>query len=165
MAALPRADPTRRCMPVGDWSMTDQRMWAESQQQGDFLEEGGRASTWSPLTRGTVESGYGRYLTWRAATEPLDPDGSIASYLRPGLATAYARHLLTINVPRTVIGRLAALDMLARAMVPQGDWSFLRCLQVWVRRHPTGGDGYGRKLARLRHSRELLDLGLELIGK
>jgi hypothetical protein len=165
ITVLSRADPARRCMPVGEWSTTDQRFWAEAQQPGDFLEEGGRAAAWSPLTRKTVESGYGRYLTWRAATEPLDLDGSITSYLQPGLAAAYARHLLTLNAPVTVIGRLTALDMLARAMTTHGDWGFLRRLQVWVRWHATGGDGYGRKLTRLRHSRELLDLGLELIRK
>ena len=128
----------------------------------DILDPGGRAATWSPLGRKTVERGYGRYLTWLALTGRLNVDDSIPVRLRPEFATAYVEHLRERNAPYTVISRLGQLAMFAAVAAPICDRSHLNRLQARVRAR---GLGPGRKAGRLRHSAELAELGLQLVEK
>lgn len=167
MGRLPRppVDPARRCMPKAEWPVVYRQGWEQAQASGDVLDEGGPARRWAPLTRRRVERGLGRYLTWDAANGGSDPAGPLAELLRPDRVVAYARHLLTVNAPLTVAGRLGALAMFAGAVDPASDWSFLRRVRAWTLTQP-GTPGHRLpKAARLRHSRELLDLGLALVAR
>lgn len=158
-------DPARRCMPQAEWPAGDRRWWERAQEPGDILDGGGPASHWAPLTRLTVARGYGRYLTWLAGEEMLDTAGPLAARVRPDRVAAYTRHLLARNAPLTVAGRLGALAMFAGAVAPEGDWGFVRRVRAWSLNQPGTPGGREPKAARLRHSRELLDLGLELVAQ
>ena len=94
-----------------------------------------------PLPRGAQ---LGRYLTWLAVTQQLDAETSVASRLARPLVAAFVEHLLVLNTAQTVISRLNALDLFARAVLPNQDWRFLRQLQQRLRPRVRGQPAKGR---------------------
>jgi integrase/recombinase XerD len=154
--------PERCALSVAEWPAADRALWQAAQRSGGFLEEAGRAARWAAESRYRVERGYGRYLTWLACTQQLDPEASVASRLTRPIVAAFVEHLLALNTAQTVISRLNTLHLFARATVPNRDWSFLGQLQQQLRSKVRDSR---QKALRLRHTIELLELGKALIGR
>ena len=143
----------RRCLPVSEWPSGDRRTWEAILQPAGFLERASPAAAWATATRRAVAKSYGRYLAWLARTGQLEPGAALPARLTPATLAAFVEHLLGLNVARTVITRLIHLDMLARAVAPERDWSFLR---AWQRRLEPPGAGHqqeGRAAAARRRLR------------
>src|SRR5205085_5581011 len=60
---------SRRCLPVEEWPEPDRRAWEAAHRRGGLLDEDGLAADWAPATSGLIAAGYGRYLSFVAATE------------------------------------------------------------------------------------------------
>jgi integrase/recombinase XerD len=158
-------DPARRAMPVAEWPEGDRVRWHRAQRPAeDVLDDGGPAAAWAPRTRDNVQSGVGRFLTWLRHTGRLGDGNSVLDHLRPGPVLAYAEDLLGVNRVSSVEWRIRALQLFAQAVDPKGPWEFLGRLQAGLQQ------GLGRGVApareqRLRHSRDLMQRGQDLIAR
>ena len=68
-----------------------------------------------------------------------------------------------MNLVSSVVWRIRALQLFAQAVSPNGSWQFLGQLQAGLQRGQWRGDEV-RKRLRLRHSRDLMQLGQDLIA-
>ena len=110
----------------------------------DVLDEGGRAAAWAPRTRGNVQAGVGRFLTWLQRTGRLNGGDSVLDHLQPESVLAYAEDLLGVNKVSSVVWRIRALQLFAQAVSPKGSWQFLGRLQAGLQR----GQGRGAEAAK-----------------
>ena len=65
--------PVRRCLPVAQWPEADRAAWAAAHRRGGLLDDDGLAASWAPATNTIIAGGYGRFLSYLAETEGLDP--------------------------------------------------------------------------------------------
>ena len=158
-------DPARRAMPVAEWPERDRGLWQEAMRPpADVLDDGGRAATWAPRTHGNVQAGVGRFLTWLQRAGCRDEGDSVLEHLQPEVVLVYAKDLLGVNRVSSVVWRIRALQLFAQAVSPERDWGFLGRLQAGLERGQGRGAGTDKRL-RLRHSRDLMQLGQELIAR
>jgi integrase/recombinase XerD len=153
---------TNRCMPVAEWPPLDRAAWAAALRPGDPFEPGGLAAGWSAATRTMTESGYGRWATWLARRDLLDPLVPPDARVSRERVSAYMADLRAEVGDFTVQGRLQQLGDALRTMVPDQNWHWilraanrLRCQAVSVR----------NKRSRLQSPDRLVALGKQLMAQ
>jgi len=151
------------CVPLAEWPQPDRLAWAEALRPADAFDLVQRlAATWRPRTRDTVQNGYGRYLTWLAAQDlldPLDPPGSRVTRDR---VRAYRADLARTLSDYSVVSRIAQLGQALQVMAPEQDWGWVRRGSERLRAKAVP---VRDKLGRMRPAHEVLQLGLDLIEK
>jgi integrase len=151
------------CLPSPEWPEPDRLAWAEALRPTDAFDLVQRpATSWRPKTRQSVENGYGRFLTWLAAQDLLDPETTPGSRITRDRVRAYRTELARTVADYSVVARIAQLGQALRVMAPEQDWG-------WIRR---GSERLGAKAvpvrdkrARMQPAHEVLQLGLDLIEK
>jgi integrase len=155
------AMPPNRCMPLAEWPATDQSAWNATLQPGDVLDPGGIAAGWAAATRTIVISGYGRWLTWLAGRDLLDPRLPPASRVTRQRLRDYAEDLRSTVAPFTVAARLEQIGNAMRAMAPEADWHWIQRAADRLRARAVPARD---KRARLRSPAQLLALGMQLMA-
>jgi site-specific recombinase XerD len=152
--------PERRCLPIEEWPAKDRDAWKTILCRAGFLEQASPASAWASDSRRSVAKSYGRLVGWLASRGRLDHDLGPLDRLVPTMLAEFIQDISTLNAAGTVITRLIHLEMLARALAPTRDWSFLR---QWQRRLEPDTRDVSRKLRRLRRTDECVELGFKLM--
>jgi integrase/recombinase XerD len=152
--------PQRRCLPVDLWPERDRRLWQEALTPGDVLADGGARADHQAITNTKDAKGYGRWLTYLQFNAPETLALPAEDRITAERVRAYVQHLLTLgNGTQTILDRLQELDGVARVMAPLRNWRFIRRTASRVRaRHVPA-----RHKRNMRHSDELLSLGLQLM--
>lgn len=115
-----------------------------------------------PATSGLIAAGYGRFLSYLAETEGLDPTVSPRDRITRPRVGAYVDHLRERNHSSTVAGRVSQLGRAAAVMVPNADWAWLRRMLARLRRMATPARD---DRARLMPALTLLDLATTLMQR
>jgi len=155
--------PERTCMKVACWPEQDRRLWLAALLPADPFEPiGGACAKLADTSNQKTEKGYGRWLTWLAATGQLDPAMPPGERITPDRVKAYRAHLAALgNCSRTILDRLQELGDTARVIAPHMSWDFIKRIAAQVRaQHRPARD----KRARLRMTDELVALGMRLMA-
>jgi integrase/recombinase XerD len=160
---MPREyDPARTCMKVELWPAAERKAWEAALKKGRLFDKPGRGAHWKPLTVVANAKSYGRWLSWLAREQLLDPGAGPCQQITPENVGRYMDHLATQVSTGMIAHRIADLYTVAKAMDPACDWSWIR--EAWYR---TSHDAkpVKNKLARLVNARDLHRFGLELMKK
>lgn len=129
--ALPREDPTRRCMPFVEWPEIDRLAWTAAIAKADtLLDEAGLASNWRPATLKWVRDGYGRWLTFLDRQGLLDHDCPPADRLTEDRLRALIVELKAAVSSNTLRNRIVGLKEAMRVMAPDREFRYLRRAQT-----------------------------------
>ncbi len=161
---MPRQyDPRRTCLKVELWPAREQRVWETALKKGGVFDEStGDGAHWAPLTVEANRKSYGRWLGWLQRKAMLDPAKGPCQELTQDNVRAYVEDLSREVSTGMVAHRLADLYTVAQAMVPDGDWRWIR--NGWYRaRHASRP--VRDKQARVVNSRDLFLHGLELMRR
>ena len=152
----------RLCIPLVDWSPQDQEAVRRARTPGLRRSGGGRAVSWRPTTLALMIEAVGHYLGFLSIAGVSLKAAALPALVREDKVLAWitamqARHLTANTVRFRVTGLLHGCQV----MYPFENWTWLKRV---VRDLPDGRlQSRRRKLPQLRHSRELLRLGLDLI--
>jgi hypothetical protein len=137
-----------------------QAAWTVARRPGALLRQTGVAARWSEPTKVHVIRGIGTFLFWVQESGLADPSAAFADLVTPPHVMAYAAARRTQTRDATVRTQLVGLLRGMAVMVRDRDWSWIRRLIASI---PDGrAASRQRKQPRLRHSLELLDLGVQL---
>jgi integrase/recombinase XerD len=154
--------PVRRCLPVAQWPEADCAAWAAAHRRGGLLDDDGLAAAWAAATSGLIAAGYGRFLSYLAETEGLDPTASPRDRVTRPRVEAYVARLSEHNHSSTVAGRVRQLGRAAAVMTPDADWAWLRRMLARLRQMATPARD---DRARLMPALTLLDLATTLMQR
>lgn len=150
----------RNCRYPADWPDDLQAAWATACRPGSLLRQTGVADRWSEPTKVHVIRGIGTFLFWLQESGLAGPFAAFADLVTPHHVMAYAAARRTRTRDATVRTQLVGLLRGMAVMHPHRDWSWMRRLLASIPEGRT--ESRQRKQPRLRHSLELLDLGLRL---
>lgn len=155
--------PSRTCMKFKDWPEQDRLLWMHAVDPLDPFagDSGGERASLRPLSKSTIEKGYGRWLTFLAGRGLLAVETEPTARITAADVLAYVQELQSLrNRKTTILNRLQELGSVAKVGAPAHDWSFISQLAKRVRGKPeTARD----KRSRLVGSNELLGLGMSLM--
>jgi hypothetical protein len=126
MMIPPRLDPARRCLPVCEWPVLDQTLWAKAQLPANVLDDPGPASSWRQPTRQARETAYGRWLGFLLRCGELDSVARPEERVTPERVAAYVEHLRAMTASTSTWSMVSRLDAMMRALAPAADWTWLR---------------------------------------
>ena len=115
-----------KALPVALWPPADRAAWQAAMTPGDPFEPGGLAATWSAATRRKMACGYGRFLRWLKGRGELDEAVGPAARITRERLTAYLDEIRRSNRGHTIQSRIQELGDALRALVPEGDWRFIK---------------------------------------
>lgn len=155
---------SRRCnksgliaVPVGDWPLPDRLAWEAALYNGDILEDAGRAAHWSAKNRRAVVIYFGQWISWRHAHGIPTQDAS-RLWAKPEVLQAFVAYLRPRLAPASVATMIRNLNAALRVMYPGFDRTALkrRLARLQALAKPSRN-----KPARIRHSRQLLEAGID----
>jgi integrase/recombinase XerD len=150
----------RNCYYPIDWPGDLQVAWTAACRPGSLLRQTGIAARWSEPTKTHVIRGIGTYLFWLRERGVGNHSAAFADLITPANVIAYAAARRLQSRDATVRTQLVGLLRGMAVMYPHRDWSWIRRLLASI---PEGrAASRKRKQPRLRHSLELLELGLSL---
>ena len=115
-----------KSLPVALWPPADRAAWQAAMTPGDPFEPGGIAASWSEATRRKMACGYGRFLVWLKQRGELDEAVGPAVRITRERLTAYLDEIRRSNRGHTIQSRIQELGDALRALVPEGDWRFIK---------------------------------------
>ncbi len=118
--------------------------------------------SWAPVTTGLIAAGYGRFLSYLAESEGLDPRAFPRDRITRPRVEAYVAHLREHNHSSTIAGRVLQLGRAAAVLAPDADWTWLRRMLARLRRMATPARD---DRARLMPAVTLLDLATTLMQR
>ena len=153
--------PERACLRLEGWPQADRHLWETALQPGDALEPGGARERYATISNRKVERGYGRWLTWLAARNALDPAVPPANRITRDRVIAYVSDLERLgNGTQTVLARLQELYEVALVMDVTRDWQWIRRIASKIRaRHVPVREKRNKMVG----DEELYDLGITLM--
>ena len=155
-------NPPRLGLPVAAWSTADQAALRMATFPGLRRERAGRAARWRPDTVRIMTEGVGSFLGFLAIAGVDVAAGGLGvlcteERVHDWIAGLRGRKLTA----DTIRFRVTGLKRGCAVMYPFSDWSWLKEI---VAELPDGKlESRQRKMRQLRHSRELLNLGVRLI--
>ena len=152
----------RKCVLLSEWPARDQELWARGTSPAGLFEQRHAGSDWSHPTRRKVQNGYGRWLRWQQVDGNADFSAAPADRVGHDVVDRYITDLSAHCAPYTVANRIQELYDAMRVMAPERDWSWLCALygRLYARAEPVTD-----KRSRLHFSRELSELGRDLMGE
>lgn len=156
--------PMRACLKLQDWPALDRQLWLAAIAPSDpFTEGGGTRTHHRARSNRKVVQNYGRWLTYLAGQGLLDPPVQPADRITLQTVKAYVAEMEALqNRKHTILGRLQDLGVMARAIAPDRDWTFINRFASWVRAKKEVPQD---KRSRLVGSDELYGLGLSLMSR
>jgi integrase len=113
-------------MPIAFWPPADRAAWDAAMRPSDPFEGEGITWRWSAATRRKTARGYGRFLFWLKERNELDETADPATRVTRERLIAYLDELRRTNRGHTIHNRVQELGDAMRALVPEGDWGFIR---------------------------------------
>src|SRR5271168_5394498 len=150
----------RRCMPVCEWPEQDQAAWAAALLPGTPFAPGGLATNWALATRGMVENGYARWLTWLALHDLLDATLAPEARVTQERMEAYTADLYVQVRGYSIQSRIQQVGDALRAMAPEQDWGWILRAADRIRSETIPAKD---KRSRLQSPDRLVDLGIRLM--
>jgi integrase len=147
-------------MPLLEWPPLDRAAWDAAQLGGGLLDEHGLAAEWRPLTKRSVVSAYGRYLTFVEMNGWLDRNAGPAERINLEWVRDYVAMLTDQVAPATVAGRIRGLAEAIRVMVPGVKVPYLNRARQRLKQRAVPSRN---KRARIVPIQKLFQLGLKLI--
>jgi hypothetical protein len=120
--------PERLCWPPGQWPAADRQLWEAGVAAGELFAPCGVGAHWAAQSQRKFRHGYGRWLSWLAATDQLDPDQPAGARVTPARVAAYVAALSASSAPYSCAGRLQDLSAVLRLVAPEHDWGWLQAL-------------------------------------
>jgi integrase len=111
------------------WPAADREAWARATTPSGPLDPPSPAAHLRPATRDSRAGAWGRYLSFLAAHDQLDPAEATADRLTPERLGLWIGSMRDRVSAHTVHRLVLDLSFAIAAMVPERDWG-------WVRRHP-----------------------------
>ena len=150
-------------LPPSSWPITARKAWADACRRGDFLDPGGRSSSWRQASKVMAEIGFGLWLSWLSVQNFLSKNMGVTSHLNKDNIESFARDLHKDgNSEITVAIRVGALALMMFAIAPDDDWEWIYQIEKRIRLHATP---VRNKVGRIRQTEELFGLGLNLMAQ
>jgi integrase len=148
----------RLSLPYAQWPSADRLLW-ETAINGDdpFGDAAGVRLSRETLYR--YQSVWGRSLGFLAVDEPTALDIAPSERLAPDRIRRLIAHLAQTQAPRSVAQEVDALYQVARMMMPEQDWTWLRAVKTRLLQMAPRRTRRGPVITSI----QLLDLGLELM--
>jgi hypothetical protein len=152
----------RLCLPVSDWSPQDQAALRMATTPGLRRARTGRAARWRPATLRIMSEGVGSFLGFLALSGVATADAGLSTLcieqrVLDWITVLTGRHL----TGHTIRFRVTGLQRGCEVMYPFSDWRWLKDIVADL---PDGRqECRRRKMHRVRRSRELLEVGVQLI--
>lgn len=122
-------DPARRCLPFAEWPEADQALWARLRHKASPLDDPGPGAQWREVTDQNRRIQYGRWLNYLGRSSPAFLAQDPVTRLSRTQVAAYVDCLAGQRLkPRTIIGYLVAILIIAQFAGKGRDWSWLRNL-------------------------------------
>ena len=152
----------RLCLPVADWSPEDQAALRMATTPGLRRARAGRAARLKPATVRIMTEGVGSFLGFLALSGVAAAEAGLSTLCTEASVldwiTALMERRLTAH---TIRFRVTGLQRGCEVMYPFSDWRWLKEIVADL---PDGRqESRRRKMHQVRHSRELLELGVRLI--
>ena len=151
-----------RILRVQEWPAVDQAMWTRAVEPGGLFDDVGPLAHLSEQTLGMIQSGYGKWLTWLAETQPevliLPP----ADRPTPARLAAFAEAYAYLS-PETLNLYTSNAVRLLRACHPDRDWTAINRVVMRLHREADNTVSH-RKDGRILSGDHVLAKGLELAG-
>jgi integrase len=147
-------------LPVEQWPEIDRARWSAAQEPDGFLEAVKPASKWSAGRRGIVEAAYGRWLSFLARNDALDPSCNPGERATEDHLRAFVAELQDRMAPVSVSIVVGALLRMFVVLEPQRDWTVLAEVYKHLKRAATPSRD---KLSRMVPATDLLALGVRLM--
>jgi integrase/recombinase XerD len=152
----------RRILPVSAWSAQDREALRRATTRGLRRERAGRAARWRPPTVKIMIDAVGSFLAFLGPSSTDVAEAGLAILCTEDRVLAWLmamqeRH----HAAHTITFRVTGLQRGCEVMYPFTDWRWLREIVADL---PDGNqESRLRRMAKVRHSRELLELGVRLI--
>ena len=147
-------------LPVDQWPEADRTAFEWAYEPGDIFDEtAGPGAHLAPGTRLMIGTTYRRWLGFLAEHEPGSLLELPAERITPHRLRAFVDQLTSECRMTTVAHVVGNLDVAARLIAPERDWSWLACLtaRLEARAEPLN------RFDRLVPGWQTLDLGIELM--
>jgi site-specific recombinase XerD len=152
--------PRTTTLPFSSWPAADQTAWTNLVTPSSPLEDGGELLRLSPATRAMVKNTCGGWLLWLKTEGVLIDDLPPVARLTRDRVLAYLRHLEERELSTgSLYLAVHNLEILARALGPMEDWTWLRTLKNKLQRSYRPPD----KRHKVVPVEELYALGLSLM--
>jgi len=160
-------EPTRtkqmlRCLPLEGWPVMDRLAWKAAHRSGGLLEDDGLAANWVAATSSIIARGYGRFLSYVAASDDLESFASPQERVTRTRVEAYVAHLREQVHSSTLAARIRELTRAMCVMEPVTDWAWLRSISARLRRSATPARD---DRVRLLPAKTLFDLATNLMER
>ncbi len=147
-------------LPFADWPTADRLAWSKLFVPSSPLDPDGPLSHWSACSQDIALHAYAHWLGFCVRRCRLLLKILPEARVQPEIVAQYLKELQTKVSPVTTMMRVNRLCSVIRAMAPGSDWEWLQALS---RRLGNRATPIRRKDLRLRHPRELFDLGMQLM--
>lgn len=116
-------------LPFARWPQADRFLWQDAARNDDPFSDAAGAR----LGKATLHKywmGWRRFLGFLAITEATALEIAPAERVTIERVRRLVDHLAEANTPRSVASQIDALYGAARIMMPERDWSWLRCVKA-----------------------------------
>jgi integrase len=156
-----RGLPARLHLPVGQWPVVDQRLWADAMSHNDDPFEDAPGARLAEATRQKHKFCWRRFLGFLAICEPSALGADPSERLTIERVRRYVSHLAETNASISVASQIDGLYQTARMMMPRQDWSWLKRVKARLyAAAPAGG-----RAKPVITSVQLIDLGQQLMDE
>ena len=121
-------------MPISEWPAMDRKAWETGISNEDIFDGNTIAYHWNQRTCELVAQHYGRWLTFLAVFETLDPRAELVARLDQETLARYINHLNAFCASSTVSARINGLVDAVRIIAPNADISWLKAIAKNVKR-------------------------------
>lgn len=153
----------RHAVPLNDWPAADQVMWQYVIAEGDIFEGQGPGANWAPATIDNTRKAYGYWLHWLGINCLLSaPVHHPVDRITPERIRAYIEDMQDNTAPLTRFVYILDLLRFAQVGAPDREWDWFKRIKnrLWARTIPSRD-----KASLIRNSRELFELGLDLMNE
>jgi len=156
---MPRPEP-RLHLPYGQWPAADRLLWERTMASDDPFGYAAGARL-AKARQHNYLFAWRRFLGFLAIHEPEALDIAPAERLTIARVRAFVSHLAETNAPRSVASGVHSLYLVAREMLPERDWTWLKTVKTRLYRAAPAFAPIGPVITSLR----LLELGEQLMDE
>jgi integrase len=156
---MPRPE-ARLHLPYGQWPVADRLLWERAMASDDPFSDAAGAR----LAKSTQHNwlfAWRRFLGFLAIYEPEALDIAPAERLTIARVRAFVAHLAETNTARSVASGAHSLYLVARVMMPERDWTWLKTVKTRLYRAAPASGPTGPVITSL----QLLELGEQLMDE
>lgn len=116
-----------KCLPLSEWPEACRLAWESAHGPSELFDLPKPALAWRSATRAKIRKGFGAWLSWRNHLGIFKNTDLPDTGVTPEAVKAYYDALIATRAPLTAYCRIHELFLALRVMVPERDWTWLRC--------------------------------------